>query len=124
MPSGEVNEPVLNGSGKTRIVKILPPGSTGQVTLTMNINPAEAVNHGCNVTPAPGPHQYDSGTEINVYALPNEAAGWYFTDWSGDACGTDLIAHLVMDRDKTATANFAEFKLTVYRQAGAAGLLY
>ena len=35
------------------------------------------------------------------------ASGWIFDSWSGDASGTDTLAVVAMDTDKSVTANFA-----------------
>lgn len=113
VPNGYAYGTRVEASEKTKIVKVIPPGGGDQVTLTMNIEPPEAVNHGCSTTPTPGQYQYDVGTETNLYALPNEAEGWYFTGWTGDASGTDLVYHIVMDENMNVTANFAIPELTI-----------
>ncbi len=117
VPNGSVGSVYMGGYEQTKIVKVIPP-EIDQVTLTMNIDPPEAVDHGCSTTPAPGQYQYDLGTELNLYANPNEADGWYFTGWSGSASGTDLIYHIVMDANKNVTANFAKLELTVSGHVG------
>ncbi len=112
--NGEASGTSVNADGKTQIFKIFPPGGGGEkVTLTMNINPPEAADNGCSTTPSPGEHQYDRDTEINLYALPNMDNGWYFTGWSGNASGTDLIYHIILNEDKYVTANFEPLQLTV-----------
>jgi parallel beta-helix repeat protein len=115
--NGSVGNVYMGGYEQTKIVKVIPPGS-GQVMLTMNINPPEAADNGCSTTPSPGQYQYDVGSELNLYAIPNEADGWYFTGWSGSASGTDLIYHIVMDANKNVTANFAKLELTVSGHVG------
>lgn len=84
-----------------------------QVTLRVIIDPSEAAENGCNTVPAPGDHEYDINTELNVHAIPNPTDGWFFIKWYGDVSGTELSAHLIMDRDKLAVAQFGELKLTV-----------
>ena len=119
VPNGSVGSVYVDGFEKTKIAKVIPPGGGGdQVTLSMNINPPEAVDHGCSTTPAPGQYQYDVGTELNLYAVPNEAEGWYFTGWTGSASGTDLIYHITMDANKNVTANFDLLELTVSGNIG------
>ncbi len=48
---------------------------------------------------------YDSSSTITATANP--AAGYYFTGWSGDLSGTDNPDTLLIDDNKTITANFA-----------------
>ena len=110
--SSEFNH-VVHGNEKVGIIKSKRPRNPGEVSLTMKISPPEAASNGCSVIPAPGEHNYKEGTEINLYASENPKDGWYFTKWTGDASGTDLIQHLVMDGDKTVIGNFDQIKLTV-----------
>ncbi|NOX19564.1 MAG: hypothetical protein GXO87_14950, partial [Chlorobi bacterium] len=119
IPNGYANGHIIEGSEKTKVVKVIPPGGGGdQVTLTMNISPPEAAGNGCSTTPSAGQHQYDKDTELDLHAFPNEDEGWYFTGWSGNASGTDLVYHIVMDEDKNATANFDLLELTVSGNIG------
>jgi parallel beta-helix repeat protein len=111
---------VTTGSEKTSIVKVVKQPKTSQKTLTMSIEPAEAANNGCSVTPSVGKHRYAKGTEINVYAHPNPGGGWYFTGWTGNVSGKDLIQHVVMDADKIAVAHFGKPELTVSGKTGSA----
>ncbi|MCF8243172.1 MAG: right-handed parallel beta-helix repeat-containing protein [Melioribacteraceae bacterium] len=103
------------GSEPNRVIKVKKPGGMGSepVQLSMMINPPEAANNGCSTIPATGVHEYDAGTEINLYAVPNEEDGWYFIQWTGDVSGSDLIVPIVLDRDKVAQANFDKLELTV-----------
>ncbi len=84
-----------------------------QVNLRVMIEPSEAADNGCSTVPVPGDHPFDINTEMNVHAVPNPSAGWYFNKWTGDVSGSNLSAHLLLDRDKLAVANFAEVLLTV-----------
>jgi uncharacterized repeat protein (TIGR02543 family) len=57
---------------------------------------------------------YLRGTTLNLSAAP--AAGWEFLSWTGDASGTSSNVSVVMDRDKSVTAQFGlipRFTLTV-----------
>jgi hypothetical protein len=67
-------------------------------TLTVNV-----VGNGTAV-PEAGVHTYDTGTVVELRAVPN--VGWQFTEWSGDvdAGGTTVT----MDWDKTVTATFTQ----------------
>ncbi len=59
-------------------------------------------------TTAPSyPYTYDidSDTPVSVEAVP--AFGYVFDGWSGDLSGTTNPATIVMDCDKSVTANFS-----------------
>ncbi len=111
--NGYANGTQVSGSEKTEILKAKKIPAAGKVNLTMNIYPSEASSHGCSTIPASGIHQYNKNAGVNLYAIDNKTGGWYFTGWSGDASGSDLITHITMDKNKNITANFAELKLTI-----------
>ena len=85
-----------------------------QASLKIRINPI----YGGSVTTLPEGLIYDLGTNVGLTAVENP--GYYFKDWSGDVTGfiasngkkkgIDAIAYvivtLIMDSDKTITANF------------------
>ena len=48
---------------------------------------------------------FDNGTTVTVEAVP--AFGYAFKDWSGDLSGTANPAILIIDCDKSITANFS-----------------
>lgn len=54
--------------------------------------------------PAPGVHVYDPGSEVTVHAHPDD--GWRFEYWTGDIFSTSSITTIIMDEDKSITANF------------------
>jgi NOL1/NOP2/fmu family ribosome biogenesis protein len=56
------------------------------------------------VSNAPPGGFYVSNTVVTLTALP--AAGWEFLNWTGDASGTSSNLSLVMNRDKSVTAQF------------------
>jgi hypothetical protein len=56
---------------------------------------------------APAPAVYDGGITVAVYA-PDAAEGYHFDHWSGDASGSDNPISMVMDADKSLTANYAQ----------------
>ncbi len=72
--------------------------------LTININ-----GNG-SISPAEGKHSYPEGTVVSISATPDES--WHFDSWTGDIYEQD-VPHvlLIMDSDKTVTANFLEIKL-------------
>ncbi len=57
------------------------------------------------VTKTPNQTSYASGTSVSLQATPN--SGYTFTGWSGDLTGTTNPATLVMNSNKSVTANFA-----------------
>ncbi len=68
--------------------------------LTLLINPSA----GGSVTKNPDQASYDSGSSVILTATPN--AGYTFTSWSGDATGTTNPLTVVMNANKSITANF------------------
>ncbi len=48
----------------------------------------------------------DGGTSVTLTAKP--VMGYRFVKWTGDVTGTDLSVTVIMDSDKTATANFVK----------------
>ena len=57
------------------------------------------------VTKSPNQTSYASGTSVSLQATPN--SGYIFTGWSGDLTGTTNPATIVMNSNKSVTANFA-----------------
>jgi hypothetical protein len=81
--------------------------NTPVYTLSTNVNPSEAGS----VNPSSG--EYDEGTEVELTATPNEY--WVFNGWQGDHSGNQNPASIVMDSDKSITAQFIkrEYPLTI-----------
>jgi uncharacterized repeat protein (TIGR02543 family) len=89
---------VMDGNKSvTANFELIPPD---QYTLTMAVNPAV----GGITNPEVGNHGYDEGTEVTITAAA--AVGYQFTGWSGDVTGTENPTSVVMDGDKSVTANF------------------
>ncbi|MBN1927098.1 MAG: T9SS type A sorting domain-containing protein [Prolixibacteraceae bacterium] len=79
--------------------------------LTVNIFPADAVEGPCSASPA-GTTWHDEGAVVNLGAAI--AQGWRFESWTGDVSSSALNATVIMDADKTVTANFVKvFNLEV-----------
>ncbi|MDM8005420.1 MAG: MopE-related protein [Phycisphaerae bacterium] len=57
--------------------------------------------------PDPAPMQYPAGELVDVSA-PDPDEGYRFSHWSGDATGTENPITVVMDSDKTITANYVQ----------------
>ena len=86
-----------------------------EYTLTVNV-----VGDG-SVSVDPDQVTYLYGDVVELTATANLGSG--FVGWSGDLSGTDNPANLVMDGDKTVTANFALDSITLKYAAGAGGSL-
>lgn len=54
--------------------------------------------------PVPGAYDYDTGEEVIISAIPE--SGHEFIEWSGDISGTENPITVIMDLDKSVTANF------------------
>jgi uncharacterized protein (TIGR02145 family)/uncharacterized repeat protein (TIGR02543 family) len=76
-----------------------------QYTLSTTVAPA---NTG-SVTPSSG--RYSAGTSVSLTATP--IANYHFENWSGDASGTTASANVVMNGNRSVTANFAP-NITTY----------
>ncbi len=84
------------------------PVDTVQVySLTVSAEPSE----GGTVSPSQG--EYDSGTEVEITASPNEH--WVFQSWQGGHTGRSNPATVTMNSDKDITALFVkrEYPLTI-----------
>lgn len=57
------------------------------------------------VARSPDQTGYDPGSVVQL--TPQPSTGWHFVNWGGDAGGSDVPLSLVMDSDKSVTANFA-----------------
>ncbi len=69
------------------------------------------------VAAVPNQATYDHGTAVQLTATPS--AGWNFDFWTGDASGSVNPLNLVMDGNKSITANFGERTYT-WNQTGTA----
>jgi hypothetical protein len=68
-------------------------------TLSVTVSPLGAGS----VSPSSG--KYKSGAQLTLTA--SSVSGYYFDDWSGSASGTTTNIAVIMDSDKSITANFA-----------------
>jgi hypothetical protein len=69
---------------------------------TLSISAGE----GGTTNPAPGPHLYDSQTEVRVEAIPE--SDYRFSEWSEDIRGTINPISVMMDSNKSIKANFVQ----------------
>jgi len=83
------------------------PAATTNYTVTTAANPSA----GGSVTLNPSQSSYASGTSIQVSASP--AVGYTFTSFSGDVTGTTNPATLVVNGNKSVTANFTATPCTL-----------
>jgi hypothetical protein len=60
--------------------------------------------NGGTTDPSPGTYTYNSGTEVNVTAFPEE--GYEFSEWSIDASGSENPITITVDQDKWIIAIF------------------
>jgi len=85
-------------------------GETTTYNLTLLVNP-----EGAGTVTGAGNHNANS--TANISASANE--GWQFVNWTGDATGTNSSTSILMNSNKTATANFERINaaLTVTKVA-------
>ena len=74
------------------------PEADPMYTLSVSVDPSEAGS----VSPPGG--RYESGVQVALTASP--ASGYSFDYWSGSASGTHPTITVIMDTDKSLTANF------------------
>jgi uncharacterized repeat protein (TIGR02543 family) len=67
-------------------------------TLTVSVNPIE----GGAVNPMGG--TVSDGDQVSITATPSN--GWIFKDWTGSASGNNKTVSIIMDSNKSVTANF------------------
>jgi uncharacterized repeat protein (TIGR02543 family) len=93
-------------SGSANPINVLMD-SAKTVTATFIRQVSLTVNTAGSGTVSKNPNQTIFDLNIPVQLTANSATGWQFTGWSGALSGTTNPATLVMDGDKTVTANFA-----------------
>jgi hypothetical protein len=76
----------------------VPPIPTNTYTLSVSVSPSGAGA----VSPSGG--EYDPNTQVTLTASP--ASGYTFAHWSGSASDTASTIYIIMDSDKSLTANF------------------
>ncbi len=64
---------------------------------------------GGTTNPPPGTHVYDHATRISIIADPDDE--YHFSEWTGDASGTDNQLSITMDSDKSIQANFVGYEV-------------
>lgn len=71
----------------------------------------EVVGNG-QVTADPDQEKYAEGDEVTLTAVA--VTGWAFSSWSGDLSGQENPATIVMDKDRTITAEFEQVEKTLF----------
>ena len=99
-----INGLIVGTSGTNRIDNIFIKGDNMSTSVQHSLT-LTAIGEG-TTSPASGTYAYNTGTNISVQAVPN--SGWTFTGWSGDVVSTDNPVAVIMDADKTITAQFTE----------------
>ncbi|MHC4888393.1 MAG: InlB B-repeat-containing protein, partial [Planctomycetota bacterium] len=91
-------------------------GSSNPITVVMDSNKSITANFAVDtytlditatngsVTKTPDQASYGNGTTVTLQAMAN--TGYSFASWSGDASGTNNLTTVVMDGNKSVTANF------------------
>jgi uncharacterized repeat protein (TIGR02543 family) len=77
---------------------------TANFTITVNTYTLNITASDGSVTKTPDQATYDNGTTVTLRAMAN--TGYSFASWSGDASGTTNPTTVVMDGNKSVTANF------------------
>jgi hypothetical protein len=92
-------------------------GTSDSVQITMNSNKSVTANFAINtytlnitatngsVTKTPNKTFYNYGETVTLVATAN--TGYHFSSWSGDASGTNSTTSIVMNINKSVTANFS-----------------
>ncbi|MCK4299780.1 MAG: hypothetical protein KAX80_09610, partial [Planctomycetes bacterium] len=81
------------------------------LTLTVSQTGAGSVEVDGTTVSVPWSGQFDPGSTVTVEALPE--VGWEFAGWSGDASGSSNPLTVMMDADKSITANFSDVVYTL-----------
>ncbi len=104
----------LSGSENPTTVD-MPHWGTTTITATFTkyqYTLSTAVVGNGSITLDPSGGTYDCGTVVTVSASTEDPC-WYFTGWSGDLSGSDNPTTILMDGNKTITANFTEYQYTL-----------
>jgi len=73
----------------------------------VDVSPSQGIVLISHFTPPSYPYTYTfkNGTQVHLEAIPDN--GYRFNNWSGDLSGTTNPTSIVMDCDKSITANFS-----------------
>ena len=97
-------------AGQTFTVIQAPPPCT--YTLSVSTWPLLYVGVPGTVTISPQKSTYCAGDYVTLTATPN--SGWTFSSWSGDATGSANPITIIMNSNKSVTANFTSTPTCTY----------
>jgi len=119
-----VIEPGVKGKSRTKLVGIIAGCivaiiiitvlATGTLTPTYTLSVSVSPLGAGSVSASGG--EYKSGVQVVLIASP--VADYYFDSWSGSASGTTASITIIMDSDKSVTANFATTPQAKYTTPG------
>ncbi len=89
-------------SNKTVVANFTQTTGSGSYTLSINVSPQGAGTVSLN----PSGGTYTAGTQVTLTAVAN--SGYVFSSWSGDLTGTTNPTTIIMDSNKSVTANFVQ----------------
>jgi len=101
---------VVMDSDKSLTANFKLQDTTVYYTLSVNVSPQGGGE--VQVSPSSADGRYVAGTQVTLTAVAN--SGYEFSHWSGDASGTVNQINVVMDSDKSITANFKLQGTTIY----------
>jgi len=93
--------PVVGING-VQIINLDPAPQAQPYTLTVSATPSA----GGTVSPAVGAHTYGAGELVTVTATAN--SGYTFKNWTGASTSTSAAVNVMIDGNKTLTANFQQ----------------
>jgi uncharacterized protein (TIGR02145 family)/uncharacterized repeat protein (TIGR02543 family) len=93
--------PVVGING-IQVINLDPVSQAQTYTLTVSATPSA----GGTVSPAVGAHTYDAGELVTVTATAN--SGYTFKNWTGASTSTSAAVNIMIDGNKTLTANFQQ----------------
>ena len=90
---------------------VLVTGQLIQRTLTLTGSGSGSVKVNGTLQSLPWSGQFANGTQVTIEAVP--ASGWAFDTWSGDASGKANPVNMVLNANKSITANFTQLSYTL-----------
>ncbi|MFU8861695.1 MAG: InlB B-repeat-containing protein, partial [Cyclonatronaceae bacterium] len=96
--SGSANPETIVVDEEKNVTAVFVQADSDMYTLSVQVDGEGSVSVD------PEKEQYESGEEVTLTATA--ALGWRFTGWQGDLSGNTNPATLVMNSDKSVTANF------------------
>lgn len=104
--AGGFNVLHFTASNSSNPPTVTPTPSVPCYTLAVGLNPAAGGTVTRNPLPNCGGDRYTQGTAVTLSANPN--TNYAFTNWSGDASGTNSSVTITMNSNRNVTANFGQ----------------